>query len=120
MHILFIEPFLTPILFICITVVLAIGFFVLWSIYRKEESFEKKREAEFGEYEKVLTQANEKAENILQHAAQDASKMSQEGTSFIKTIDEQTEQAIQAVVEKHMASLSQTSQIFLTNYQTSL
>lgn len=64
MHLLFIEPFLTPILFILIAVILLSGFFLMKSIYTKEKEFQAQESDVFSNYEKFLLTRTEK-QNIL-------------------------------------------------------
>ncbi|HSW88848.1 MAG TPA: hypothetical protein VLG12_06825 [Candidatus Saccharimonadales bacterium] len=120
MHILFLEPFLTPILFIFIGLVLLLGFLSIRSIYKKEDAFEKKREAEFADYDKVLSEAHIKAEYILEKAAQEASTMSGEGKEFTQAVNKQVEQAFKEVIDKNIAFLNSSSHEFLVSYQNSL
>jgi len=120
MHILFLEPFLTPILILFSIIVLSIGFLAIWSIYKKEKEFEKKREGEFNDYEKVLTEAHTKAEQIVEHAVKEASTFTTEGDDFTKEVHQQTEQAYKAVIEKNISFLNSSSHEFLTSYQNSL
>src|SRR5258708_25339823 len=119
MHILFLEPFLTPILFIFIALVLLIGFLSIRSIYKKENEFERKRESEFADYDKVLSDAHVKAENILGKAVQEASTMSGEGKDFTKEIQQQLEEAYKQVVDKNISFLNSSSHEFLISYQSS-
>ncbi len=120
MHILFLEPFLTPIIFIFIGLVLLLGFLSIRSIYKKEDAFEKKREAEFSNYDKVLSEAHVKAEDILEKAAQEATSMSSEGKDFTQIINKQAEQAFKEVIDKNIAFLNSSSHEFLVSYQNSL
>lgn len=117
MHLIFLEPFLTPILFIGVTVVLAVGFFILWSIYSKEQTFEKKREEEFSDYEKVLTQAHTKAEHIIEEATTQASTLSHEGADFTKNLQTQTDASMRSLIEKNTQAVSESSQTFLNEYK---
>lgn len=120
MHIIFLEPFLTPILFIFIGLVLLIGFLSIRSIYKKEKEFERKRETEFADYDKVLSEAHTKAEDILGKAAQDASSLSTEGKDFTKEINQQVEHAFKEVIDKNISDLNSSSHEFLTSYQNTL
>lgn len=120
MHILFLEPFLTPILFIFIGLVLLIGFLSIRSIYKKEKEFERKRETEFADYDKVLSEAHTKAEDILGKAAQEASSLSTEGKGFTKEINQQVEHAFKEVIDKNISDLNTSSHEFLTSYQSTL
>src|SRR5260221_340470 len=117
MHMLFLEPFLTPILFVLIIVVLFCGVLVIWNMYRKDKEFEKKREDEFKDYEKVLTDAHTKAETIMGNAAKEASDLSREGDAFAKQVNQHVDDAFKQVVEKNLNEITSTSHEFLTSYQ---
>jgi F0F1-type ATP synthase membrane subunit b/b' len=116
----FLEPFLTPILFIFTILVLLGGFLLIISIYKKEKEFEKKREGEFADYEKVLQQAHTNAEEIIHTAADEASQLSREGDTFAKHINQQVDAAFKEIIDKNIASLNSNSGEFLSLYQKSL
>lgn len=120
MHIIFLEPFLTPLLLIFVALVLLLGILTIRSIYKKEKEFEKKQEEEFANYDKVLEDAHTKAEEILAKASQEASTLSGEGKDFSKEINKQVEQAFKDVIDRNISSLTSSSHEFLTAYQNSL
>lgn len=120
MHILFLEPFLTPLLYIIIIFVLLSGFLFIRSIYKKEKEFEKKRESEFTDYDTVLNQAHTKAENIIQKATDEATQLQREGHDFSKHVTQQVDETLKAIIEENIVSLKNNSDEFLTTYQQSL
>lgn len=119
-NLLVLEPFLTPILFIFITIVLVTGFFLIRTIYKQEQAFEKKREGEFSDYQKVLTEAHTKAEHIIAEAASEATKMSQESDEYTKQIHQNIDAACKEIIEKNIAALDSSSHVMLTAYQSYL
>lgn len=120
MHILFLEPFLSPILFMFAIIVLLGGFFLLQSIYKKEKDFEKKRETEFNDYEKVLQKAHTNAEEIIHKAADEASHLTNEGKDFSQQINQQVDTSFTKIVKNNTISLQNTADTFLQIYETSL
>lgn len=117
---LFLEPFLTPIILIFIALVLILGVFTIRSIYTKEKEFEKKREGEFADYEKVLNTAHDKAEHIIQEAVQQASSIKREEDEFAKHANETLDTTLKTVEEKSIASITNTEQTFGAEYQKTL
>lgn len=120
LNLLVLEPFLTPILFIFIAIVLITGFLLIRSIYQKEKVFEKKREGEFSDYQQVLTQAHIKAEQIMEQAAGEAAKMSRDSDVATNRIHQNIDTAYREIIEKNLKDLDSSSHEMLTTYQSYL
>ena len=114
---LFLEPFLTPVILIFIALVLILGVFTIRSIYTKEKEFEKKREGEFEDYEKVLNTAHQRAEQIIQDAVKEASSIKREEDEFAKHANQDVDTALKTIEDKSVSSVSTTSQTFEAEYQ---
>jgi len=100
--------------------ILTAGFLLIRSIYKKEKEFEKKREVEFADYDKVLSEAHIKAEHIVQDASEEATKLSREGDEFTKHVNQNLDTAFEEIIKKNLDLLTSSSQDFFTSYQSYL
>ena len=105
MRLLFIEPFLTPLLFLMIFIVAVIALFTIYSFYRKEKKYEEKREKTFVDYDTILASAHQKAEQILERASEEATEIKHEHTDIDKKVTKDIQDAFQRVLQDNMQLL---------------